>query len=79
VAVPHPFSRAMGEQLEDKGFRFGIYPLSVAGIPTGLATGPPDDYANVTLALTGIGGRRTPRSDADHSTRTGIRGWAVRP
>jgi hypothetical protein len=33
------------------GLTFGIYPLSVAGTPFGLATGPADDYKKIQLAL----------------------------
>ncbi|WP_332238518.1 hypothetical protein [Sporolactobacillus sp. KGMB 08714] len=32
-------------------FSFGIYPLSAAGTPFGLATGPADDYKKVKAAL----------------------------
>src|SRR5262249_49201687 len=32
-----------------------IYPLGVAGTPTGLATGPPDDYGRVRAALEDLG------------------------
>jgi hypothetical protein len=31
--------------------KFGIYPLSAAGTPTGLAVGPPDDHDAIGLAL----------------------------
>jgi len=34
---------------------FGIYPLSVAGTPAGLAAGPPDDYPRVRSALDDLG------------------------
>ena len=33
------------------GLTFGIYPLSVAGTPFGLAAGPEDDYEKIQLAL----------------------------
>ncbi|MFE5322211.1 hypothetical protein ACFQ88_26395 [Paenibacillus sp. NPDC056579] len=33
------------------GLTFGIYPLSVAGTPTGLAVGPKDDYDKIGKAL----------------------------
>ncbi|OQM46844.1 hypothetical protein B6A27_03415 [Anoxybacillus sp. UARK-01] len=33
------------------GLIFGIYPFSVAGTPTGLATGPEDDYEKIGVAL----------------------------
>lgn len=36
---------------------FGIYPLSVAGTPAGLAAGPPDDYPRARSALDDLGGR----------------------
>lgn len=32
-------------------FSFGIYPLSAAGTPFGLATGPADDYEKIKAAL----------------------------
>src|SRR5690348_16997010 len=32
-------------------FTFGIYPLSVAGTPFGVATGPQDDYEKIRIAL----------------------------
>ena len=35
---------------------FGIYPLGVAGTPTGLATGPPDDDEQIGAALRELGG-----------------------
>ncbi|MCM2535648.1 hypothetical protein NDK43_29395 [Neobacillus pocheonensis] len=39
---------------------FGIYPLSVAGTPTGLAVGPTDNYEKVQLALQDLrGGTKT--------------------
>jgi hypothetical protein len=41
---------------------FGIYPLSVAGTPAGLAAGPPDDYPRVRSALDGLGGRVVART-----------------
>jgi hypothetical protein len=41
---------------------FGIYPLGVAGTPTGLATGPPDDYRRVRSALNGLGGQVAART-----------------
>lgn len=41
---------------------FGIYPLGVAGTPTGLAAGPPDDYRQVHSALDGLGGRAVART-----------------
>jgi len=38
------------------GITFGIYPLSVAGTPFGLAVGPADDYNEIQLALTDLQG-----------------------
>ncbi|NSL53186.1 hypothetical protein [Calidifontibacillus erzurumensis] len=40
----------------DSGLTFGIYPLSVAGTPFGLAVGPDDDYEKIQLALKGLQG-----------------------
>lgn len=42
--------------------KFGIYPLGVAGSPTGLAAGPPDDYPRVHAALDDLGGRVVART-----------------
>lgn len=39
------------------GFKFGIYPLSVAGTPTGLAVGPQDDYEQIQRALKRLQGK----------------------
>lgn len=36
------------------GLVFGIYPLSAAGTPFGLAIGPEDDYDKIQLALRGL-------------------------
>ncbi len=44
------------------GLHFGIYPLSVAGTPTGLAVGPPDDYNQIRAALEDLGSEVTPRT-----------------
>ncbi len=33
------------------GLTFGIYPLSVAGTPFGLAVGPEDNYEKIELVL----------------------------
>lgn len=38
------------------GLTFGIYPLSVAGTPFGLAVGPDDDYKKIQLALQNLRG-----------------------
>ena len=39
-----------------RDLEFGIYPLGVAGTPTGLATGPPDDDEQIGVALRQLGG-----------------------
>jgi hypothetical protein len=41
---------------------FGIYPFGVAGTPTGLAMGPPDDYDRVHTALDDLGLHRATRT-----------------
>jgi hypothetical protein len=38
------------------GLTFGIYPLSVAGTPVGLAVGPEDNYEKIQLALKDLRG-----------------------
>lgn len=38
------------------GLTFGIYPLSVAGTPFGLAAGPKDDYEKIRYALRDLRG-----------------------
>ena len=40
--------------------QFGIYPQSVAGTPTGLAKGPPDDHDAIRRALAELGDTATP-------------------
>lgn len=37
--------------MNSTGLTFGIYPLSVAGTPIGLATGPDDNYKKISSAL----------------------------
>ncbi|MGG2029096.1 hypothetical protein AB1282_25665 [Gottfriedia sp. S16(2024)] len=37
--------------MNSTGLTFGIYPLSVAGTPIGLATGPEDNYEKISSAL----------------------------
>ncbi|PEK99587.1 hypothetical protein [Bacillus sp. AFS017336] len=37
--------------MKSNGLTFGIYPLSVAGTPIGLATGPEDNYEKISSAL----------------------------
>jgi hypothetical protein len=39
-----------------ENFSFGLYPLSAAGTPFGLATGPADDYKKIGAALSDLGG-----------------------
>ncbi|MDQ7092035.1 hypothetical protein REC12_00300 [Desulfosporosinus sp. PR] len=39
-----------------KGLTFGIYPLSVAGTPFGLAVGPEDNYEKIQVALQDLRG-----------------------
>ena len=41
---------------------FGIYPLGVAGTPTGLAVGPPDDYDQIRAALDDLDLRASTRT-----------------
>ena len=41
---------------------FGIYPLSVAGTPHGLAVGPPDDDERIAVALADLGTDVVPRT-----------------
>ena len=48
--------------MTEKHFEFGIYPLSAAGTPQGLAVGPPDDYERIHAALSDLGGRVVPRT-----------------
>ncbi|MDP4090255.1 MAG: hypothetical protein Q8930_13415 [Bacillota bacterium] len=42
--------------MNSSGLTFGIYPLSVAGTPFGLATGPEDNYKKIQLALIDLKG-----------------------
>ncbi|NOU96871.1 hypothetical protein GC093_27145 [Paenibacillus sp. LMG 31456] len=42
--------------MTSSGLTFGIYPLSVAGTPTGLAVGPQDNYEKIQLALEDLRG-----------------------
>ncbi|UKS27862.1 hypothetical protein LOZ80_02595 [Paenibacillus sp. HWE-109] len=44
------------EQSIPSGLTFGIYPLSVAGTPFGLAVGPQDNYKKIQLALRDLRG-----------------------
>ncbi|MBN7773253.1 hypothetical protein [Clostridium aminobutyricum] len=39
-----------------KGLTFGIYPLSAAGTPAGLAVGPDDNYEKIQSAIKNLGG-----------------------
>ncbi|WP_042458952.1 hypothetical protein [Neobacillus dielmonensis] len=45
--------------MDTSGLTFGIYPLSAAGTPFGLATGPADDYKNIQAALRELQGSST--------------------
>ena len=47
-ATPRP---GRGRGMTGRDLEFGIYPLGVAGTPTGLATGPPDDDEQIGAAL----------------------------
>ena len=42
--------------------QFGIYPLSVAGTPKGLAVGPPDKYDQIRAVLDDLGHSVQPRT-----------------
>jgi hypothetical protein len=42
--------------MNSSGLTFGIYPLSVAGTPVGLAVGPEDHYEKIQLALKDLRG-----------------------
>ena len=44
------------KNLNSAGLTFGIYPLSVAGTPFGLAVGPEDNYEKIQLALKDLQG-----------------------
>lgn len=43
--------------MKTQKFTFGIYPLSAAGTPFGVATGPQDDYEKIGVALNNLGGK----------------------
>jgi hypothetical protein len=47
---------SQSEQTISSGLTFGIYPLSVAGTPFGLAVGPQDNYEKIQLALEDLRG-----------------------
>ena len=47
---------------DQRTLQFGIYPLSAAGSPEGLATGPPDDYEQIHVALGDLGDQVVPRT-----------------
>jgi hypothetical protein len=51
-----------GDPRDDRHLRFGIYPLSAAGTPEGLAVGPPDDYEQIQFHLKGLGPGVLPRT-----------------
>nr|WP_312579279.1 hypothetical protein [Sedimentibacter sp.] len=44
------------DNMISSGLTFGIYPLSVAGTPLGLAVGPEDNYEKIQLALCELSG-----------------------
>jgi hypothetical protein len=46
----------------NRHLRFGIYPLSAAGTPEGLAIGPPDDYEQIQFHLKRLGAGVVPGS-----------------
>ncbi|MEC0271419.1 hypothetical protein [Paenibacillus anseongense] len=50
--------KGMMSTMTTTGLTFGIYPLSVAGTPTGLAIGPKDDYGSIQLALNELRGSK---------------------
>ena len=47
---------------DQRTLEFGIYPLSAAGSPEGLAIGPPDDYEQIRAALADLGDQIVPRT-----------------
>ena len=47
---------------DQRTLQFGIYPLSAAGSPEGLAIGPPDDYEQIRVALEDLGDQVVPRT-----------------
>jgi hypothetical protein len=55
----------MENEIALPGFAFGIYPLGIAGSPTGLAVRQKDDYGKIEQALRNIRGdskRLVPRN-----------------
>jgi hypothetical protein len=55
---------ASNDRLEDAvepaSLRFGVFPCGVAGMPDGLATGPPDDLGQIVAALSQLAGDKEP-------------------
>ncbi|MEH6937975.1 hypothetical protein V7056_08955 [Bacillus sp. JJ664] len=43
--------------MKNLGLTFGIYPLSIAGTPVGLATGPADDFEKIVIAVNELKGK----------------------
>lgn len=46
--------------MEPASLRFGVFPCGIAGTPDGLATGPPDDLDQITVALHELAGDKQP-------------------
>lgn len=46
--------------MEPASLRFGVFPCGVAGMPDGLATGPPDDLGQIAAALSQLAGDKKP-------------------
>jgi hypothetical protein len=57
--------------MTSSGLTFGIYPLGVAGTPTGLAVGPQDDYEKIELALQNLRGKTKKLLPRTYSIYTG--------
>jgi hypothetical protein len=53
------------------GLFFGIYPFSVAGTPTGVAVGPPDNLEKIQLALAALRGAAKPLLSRTYLIYTG--------
>ena len=51
-----------GSQTSSRGLEFGVYPLSAAGTPDGLAVGPADDFDLVAVVLADLGADVVPRT-----------------
>jgi hypothetical protein len=57
--------------MTSSGLTFGIYPLGVAGTPTGLAVGPQDDYEKIQFALQNLRGKTKKLLPRTYSIYTG--------